>query len=320
MSLYTEKDLMSRKHFVSWPLALGLAAVLASQAKAADPWADHVVNYTPGTGITNDFPTMIPFNNPLTVLGEPTRFTSPHPERFGGAVTPLNAPFRADEIVSVGRGGELVVRFDEPVVDDPANPYGVDLLVFGNAFFVGSFFNPDFTFNPAGTASGVAAEGGLVEVSADGVNFFAVAGDADGLFPTNGYADLTDPFATIPGAVPANFTLPVNPRFDPVGKTYAEILAGYAGSGGGLGIDLAPTGLSSISFMRISNSVGAPFVPEIDALTDVAAVPEPAASTTFLTAAALFAWQIRNRRYRGARTGRDPLRNGRLSDQSKRSG
>jgi len=291
---------MSRSKFASWPLAVCLTAFIAGRA-LANPWADGVVSYMQGTGVTNDFVTGNPFNDPLVALGEPTRFTSP--DSFGGAVTPLNAPFRANEIVSIGRGGELVVRFNEPVVDHPANPFGVDLLVFGNAFFTGNFFS-----NPAGTASGVAAEGGLVEVSADGVNFFAVSGDADGLFPTNGYADLTDPFATTPGAVPANFMLPVNPAFDPIGKTYAEILAGYAGSGGGLGIDLAPTGLSSVSFVRITNPVAGQSVPEIDAFADVAAVPEPAASTTFLTAAALFAWQIRNRRYRGARSKGDPLR------------
>jgi hypothetical protein len=277
-------------------LALCLMAIIADHTMAADPWADHVVSYTPGAGVTSDFPTMIPFNDPMTALGEPTRFTSPHPVGSGGVVTPLNAPFRASEVVSIGRGGSLVVRFEEPVVDHPANPFGVDLIVFGNAFFVGSFFNPDFSFNPAGTASGAAAEGGVIEVSADGVNFLAVPGDADGLFPTNAYADVFDPFATVPGVVPADFTRPVNPAFDATGKTYVEILAGYAGSGGGLGIDLAPTGLSSISHVRITTPVGAQFVPEIDALADVAAVPEPAASTTFLAGAVLFAWQIRNRR------------------------
>jgi hypothetical protein len=273
------------------------AFVLAVAGAAnADPWADHVVNYDPGAGVGVDWPTSVPFTNPLTALGSPTRVTSPHPVGTGGAVTPLNAPFRADEIVSIGRGGVLEVRFDEPVTDHAANPFGIDLLIFGNAFFAGSFFNPDFSFNPAGTAAGVAAEGGVIEVSADGVNYFDVSGAADGLYPTNGFADLTDPFAPAAGAVPSNFTLPVNPTFDPVGKTYAEILAGYNGSGGGFGVDLAPTGLASISFVRITTPAGAPFVPEIDGFADVAAVPEPAAGSAFLAAAVLIAWQTRKRR------------------------
>ncbi len=280
---------------VSGAVAASLVLITASVADA-NPWADHVVSYTPGTGISNDWPTMIPFNNPQTALGSPTRLTSPHPVGTGGAVTPLNAPFRADEIVSIGRGGVLEIRFDEPVTNHAANPFGIDLLVFGNSFFVGSFFNQDFSFNPAGTAAAVAAEGGLIEVSADGVNYVAVSGAADGLFPTNGFADLTDPFAPAAGAVPSNFTLPVNPAFDPVGKTYAEILAGYNGSGGGFGVDLTPTGLASISFVRITTPLGAQFVPEIDGFADVAAVPEPAASSAFLAAAVLIAWQTRKRR------------------------
>lgn len=289
---------MSCIKFFSWSLAVCLAILQASFV-AADPWADHVVSYIEGTGVQgpntpSDPFTFAPYNDPLTTLGEPTRITSP--DSFGSPVTPLNPPFRANEIVSIGRGGELVVRFDEPVTNHAANPFGVDLLIFGNAFFAGDFVNPDFSFNVAGTAIGVAAEGGLIEVSADGVSYVSIAGDADGSFPTNGYADLTDPFSFSPGVVPANFTLPVDPAFDPVGKTYAEILAGYNGSGGGFGVDLATVGLSSISYVRITNPAGAQFVPEIDGFADVAAVPEPAASTAFLIGAALIAWQTRKRR------------------------
>jgi hypothetical protein len=204
----------------------------------------------------------------------------------GGVVTPLQSPFRANEIASIGFGGELVVQFAEPVTDDPLNPFGIDLLVFGNAFFVGDdFFNPDFSFNSAGVADNVANEGGLIAVSADGVNFSPVPGAADGLFPTNAYADVTDPFATTPGAAPADFTKPVDPAFDPIGKTFAQIVAGYQGSGGGFGVDIAPTGLSSISYVRITNPVGSGAIPEIDALADVASIPEPATSTLFLVAA-----------------------------------
>jgi hypothetical protein len=263
---------------------LSLAAVLISPAaRAATPWADQVVSYTPGTGIGNDFVTNTPYTDASTTLGEPTRFTSP--DSFGGAVTPLQSSYRSNEIVSIGVGGSLVVKFDEPVANDALNPYGIDLLVFGNAFFVGSFFNPDFSFNPAGTAADVAAEGGIVAVSADGQTYFDVSTVADGLFPTNAYVDVTDPFATAAGSVPSNFTLPVDPAFNPNGKTYTQILAGYGASGGGLGIDIGPTGLSSISYVRISNPAGASLIPEIDAFADVAAVPEPAALQIILASA-----------------------------------
>jgi hypothetical protein len=266
-------------------LTLAVFASFAASTRAADPWADAVVSYTPGDDITNDFFNGLPYSDPQTALGEPTRFTSPDPADSGGVVTPLNSPFRSNEIVSIGRGGELVLRFDELVTDDPLNRFGIDLLVFGNAFFVGSFFNPDFSFNHAGTASGVSDEGGTISVSSDGVNFIDVAGAADGLFPTNAYADIAEPFTATPGAVPADFTRPVNPAFDPTGKTFGQIVAGYAGSGGGLGIDLASTGLSSISYVRIINPADATLIPEIDAVADVAGIPEPRAWKMFFAGA-----------------------------------
>jgi hypothetical protein len=274
---------------LSMLVAVLFTAKAASTLQAADPWADAVVSYAPGAGVGNDFVTGAPFSDPLVALGEPTRVTSP--DSFPGAVTLVNSPFRSTEVVSIGKGGSLVVRFDEPVLDHGANPFGVDLLIFGNAFFLGNFFA-----DPAATAVGVGGEGGLVEVSADGANFFAVPGEADGLFPTNAYGDIVDPLVSTPGSALSDFTRPVDPAFNPMGKTYAEIVSGYDGSGGGLGIDIAAAGLSSVSFVRITNGVNASGVPEIDAFADVAAVPEPVAGARFFLAAVLIAWQSRRRR------------------------
>jgi len=277
-------------------LSLAVATAVSStlSAYAANPWADNVVEYIPGTGILNDFITSTPYNDATTAIGEPTRFTS-DTANFGGATTPLQSAFRNDEIVSIGEGGSLTVSFDEPVTDDPNNPFGIDLLIFGNSFLFGTFFNPDFSFNPAGTADGVASEGGVVELSDDGVNFVTVTNiEADGLFPTYGYADLLDPFPTVVGNVPADFTKPVDPAFDVVGKTFAEVLAGYDGSGGGAGIDIGALGFTQISYVRITNPAGATAVPEIDAFADVTAVPEPAS----LGLAGLAAWVALQRRRR----------------------
>jgi hypothetical protein len=268
--------------------SVGVGAALHGRVYG-DPWADDVISYAQGDGVGNDFVTGLPFNNPQVTLGEPTRVTSP--DSFPGAVTLVNSPFRAGEIVSIGRGGSLVVKFDEPVIDHPANPFGIDLLVFGNAFFTGAFFS-----NPAAAATGVGAEGGEIAVSADGVTFFAVPGAADGVFPTNAFADIVDPLASAPGSAPSDFTRPVNPAFDPIGKTYAQIVAGYNGSGGGAGVDIAFAGLASISYVRITNPSNAAGVPEVDAFADVAAVPEPAAFFTIALAIVPIAWQTRRRR------------------------
>lgn len=229
----------------------------------ATPFADEVVSYVPGVGAASGY------GNASVALGSPERFTGEGV--FPGAVTPFNAPWRPDEIVSIGRGGSLTVRFDAPVVDDPNNPFGVDLLIFSNAFF----FDPD-TFAPI--ANAIDADGGIVEVSADGVIWQTIQNAvADGAFPTLGYSDLTDPYASAPGNVPSDFTKPVNPALNWAGMDMAQIVAAYDGSGGGIGIDLAGTGLSQISFVRVSLSANAAGNIEIDAFSDVAAIPTPGA-------------------------------------------
>lgn len=238
-------------------------------AIAANPFSSFIVSYAPGT---NPIPG---YTNPLVALGEPARFT-PDPD-FPSAVTPFASAYKPEQVVSLGAGGSLVLGFDQPIVNDPSHLFGIDLLVFSNSFF----YDPD-TFGD--TAVAMFAGGGTVEVSQDGTTWHTIpAVAAEGLFPTLGYSDLTNAFATTPGAVPSDFTKPVNPAFDPFGKTFAQIAAAYDGSGGGAGVDLGAAGLSSVQFVRISNPVGAPMTIEVDA---VSVVPVPG-SGVVLGAAAL---------------------------------
>lgn len=241
------------------PLLLTCLALTPTSARASGVFADTVVSYTEGTGAGT-------FNNPNDALGEPTRITDPG-GTFGGPVTPFASAFGSGELVTIGEGGQLTVSFSSPVVDDPLNPFGIDLLVFGNAFL----FDADF---PNGIVQGpLFSEGGIIEVSANGTDFFTITGiDADGSFPTLGF---NDPTAANPSDL-TDFTRPVDPSFtfNP-GDTLNTIIAGYNGSGGGAGIDLATVGLSEISFVRISNPIGSGVTPEIDGFADVTAVPEP---------------------------------------------
>jgi len=275
-------------------LSLLMLLVLGTStfAQPVDPWADNIVEYIllQETDVVNDFVTMAPFSDSSTALGEPTRFTS-DPENFGGAVQPFNSPFRANEVVSIGEGGSLTVSFNEPVTDDPLNPFGIDLLVFGNSFY---FLTP---FASEGVAGSASTEGGLIEVSEDGTDFVEVVGvGADGVFPTLGYSDLTDPLSPSAGQTLSDFTKPVDPNFNPTGQTFSVIVAGYNGSGGGVGIDLTATGLGAISYVRISNPLGSGVTPEIDAFADVRAVPEP--SSCVLGLAGVIAGMIAGRRKR----------------------
>jgi hypothetical protein len=246
---------------------LGLVVVVP-RAHASDPWADAVVSYAPGVGATPGY------TDPLVSLGEPTRFTGVGV--YPSAVTPFNPAFMASEIVSIGNGGVLIVAFDQPVTNDASNPFGIDLLVFGNSFFSDTNY-------PTGTAGPLSGGTGTIEVSSDGVNWTLVSGTpADGLFPTIGYSDLTDPYALVPGSVPSDFTKPADPSLALAGLDYLQILAAYAGSGGGAGVDLGVLGLSEISFVRISGAAGVTV--EIDGLSDVAPIPAPSVGILALTA------------------------------------
>lgn len=236
----------------------------------AGPFASSVVSYTPGTGINPSY------TNPNAALGSPARVNG---TSFGPAtaVNPFNAPFENFDVVSIGRGGSLTIAFDHDVTDDAANPYGLDLLIFGNAFL-------------ALSGNGFAAEGGTIELSLDGSTWTTVTGrgprgsgqGADAGYPTLGFNDITDPFSSPAGNSPTDFTRPVDPNFNPLGLSLADIIAGYNGSGGGLGIDIGAFGLSAIRYVRVSNPLDGIDTPDIDGFADVSPIPSPASGMVLL--------------------------------------
>ncbi len=241
--------------------ALTCALLAASSAFAqglVDPFASEVIEYQPGADVTPGF------DNPASALGEPTRFTGVG--SFPGAVTPFNPPFLTDEVVTVGAGGSLTLRLGTPATDAVFNPFGIDLIVFHNGGYLDAAF-------PDGVVGGAFFDGGVIEVSADGVTFVVVSDTAaEDDFPTLGYLDLVGPFTDIPGSVLSDFRMPVNPALVPDGLNFGQIVDAYAGSGGGIGIDLATVGLSEARLVRITASDGQG--PEIDAVSVVRSLCE----------------------------------------------
>jgi len=239
------------------------ALVLASGGVAtAGPYATTVVSYTPGSNATPGY------GDPSTVLGSPERYTGEGV--WPGDVTMFNGPWGTDEVVSIGAGGSLVVAFDHAVQDRPGNPYGLDLIIFGNAFFDDPSYN--------GIAGGISsAEPAKVAVSQDGITWYDIAGVfGDDLFPTQGYTDTSGPYG-LNGKTPSDFTKPVDPAIAWNGKSYGDILALYDGSGGGTGVDISGTGLSWIQYVKVYQDATDTWSAEIDAFADVA--PEPATLT-----------------------------------------
>ena len=244
-------------------------ALLATTASLAgdDPYADSVLDYDAGLNPASGYET------PDVARGAPERYTGEG--IFPGVVSPFNPPYGTDEIVSVGADGLLVVQFDTPVTDDPRNPFGIDLLVFGNSFFLDESY-------PSGVVAGLfPGTGGIIEVSADCENWVEVEGvEADGLWPTLGWLD-AGPYDLEPGTLPTDFTRPVDPALtltDFEGLNIEGILDLYDSSGGGAGVDLASVALASITCVRITNP-GDPKTTvhiEIDAFADVAPADNPA--------------------------------------------
>ena len=234
-------------------LAASMLTILL--ATTADPWADAVIDWQPGVGGATGY------DMPESALGAPTRTTVD-----GQAVTPFYPSWGTNELVSIGAGGFVTLRFDELVLDDPDNPYGIDLLVFGNSGFIDQSM-------PDGIVGGLlGADGGELEVSVDGTDWIRIPGcEPDGPWPTRGWRDL-GPYDVGESTRPTDFTRPMSPTLtmdDAIGMPWNELLAHYEGGGGGVGVDLSDAGLDAICCIRISNPTGAFFSPEIDAAVDV---------------------------------------------------
>ncbi|HSU55026.1 MAG TPA: hypothetical protein VLT36_13285 [Candidatus Dormibacteraeota bacterium] len=240
-------------------LALATASLFSCFTTVAQ-FADSVVSYTPGGGVSATF------TDPSRALGSPTGFIG-----YQNA-DPFNPPYQSTDLVSVGAGGSITVQFDSPILNSPTHSFGIDFNIFGNSGFI--ITNGDFSGGGITDGSLFANNTGAtrVWVSADNLTYYQLdpsrAPVVDGLAPTDASGD---------------FSRPINPALtqaDFAGKDLAGIRALYNGSGGGAGYDIswAQDGLGnsvllpSISFVRVDVLSGKS---EIDAL---AVVPEPSIS------------------------------------------
>lgn len=135
----------------------------------ADPFATTVVAYDPAPG---QFVNNAAFNDPAMALAAPN-----------GAGT--GAPNNSSMVSLGGFGGSITLGFDHTIDDDAANPFGLDVIVFGNAFWA------------AGDANRRWAECAYVEVSRD----------------ANGNSLADDQWYLIPGSHITN----------PIGQTQSQI-------------------------------------------------------------------------------------------------
>jgi hypothetical protein len=247
---------------LSWLAAAGLLSVSCLRAQ----YADSVVAYNPGVGFSAGY------TNATAALGSPSRQTLDPDPTFGGTfpVDPFSPPYLSSQVVSIGTGGSLTVRLDTPALNDPAHPFGVDFILFGDSGFI--ITNGNFSGGGVTDGSLFANNNGAtrVSVSLDNVTYYALnpalAPNVDGLFPTDGNGD---------------FQRPVNPALagaDFSGKDLAGIRGLYGGSGGGTGFDIAwaqdnngnRVTLPGIQFVRVD------VLSDKSEIDGFAVVPEPA--------------------------------------------
>jgi len=257
-------------------LSCAAAALSIHGAAGATTYAGSVVSYDQGANAAASY------TDASSAIGSPERFTGEGV--FPSGVTPFNPAFGTDELVSVGSGGHLTLGFDRMITDDASHAFGVDFIVFGNAgFFDASFFDADPDNDGAGITGASPSLFGVggqatVQVSHNGADWVTAATTPLGLFPTLGYSDYAGPTPLTPGADETDFTRALDPALtigDFADLNFAQILDLYADSGGGIGIDIAGTGLESAAFVRFVNNSDTAF--EIDA---VSVVPAPGALGT----------------------------------------
>ena len=141
-------------------ITLASAVLCFATNRANAQYAVEVRSYDAGTTPAIEFGSGLPFNLTSSALGEPSRYTSD--PLFPGVVSPFSAPYKRDQLLSVGESGHVTLRLSNYALPQPG---GHEIGVFGHASLI------DVAY-PAGQAGDPAAAFGVdsafVEVSEDG--------------------------------------------------------------------------------------------------------------------------------------------------------
>lgn len=280
-------EMCAKKAFCAVLIVAGLSTIGFGDSYLYSDYATDLVSYSGSFGPS-------PYDDPYAVLGKPaTRCRNSF--AWGGNATfrvklaepAYNVDVDGNKVITtLGSGDVIVVKFDHKVMDYPGNPYGQDLIVFGNSFFGASTADDSTNMNSYLLSSGVFAEPVTVAVSQDGETWYEFSDGpfADGWFPTQAYH--WDRDAACWTDEEMDFTKPVNPdltQADFSGISGADAIALYDGSGGGTSYDLKDlvnyndlavdpnSGYRWIQYVMLtSDSDG-----EVDAVADVAVCGDP---------------------------------------------
>jgi hypothetical protein len=249
---------------VLFSASAALSSLLAGSSLSAAVFVSQVVDYVPGA-ISPAYTTAAAALGPATLI------------HSYGVVSPFNPAFDPADIVGIGKGGRLTVRFPQPIADVP----GLDFGVFNNVGLIDASYPSGTATNPAATFNALPRIAD-VSVSSDGVNYLPVSrttfSNPANAFVNSGPFDMTAPSPAVTSDFGKSFTGTLA-SFD--GLTWSQIQAVLDGSGGGTWLDVSGTGLSSFQYVRfeipadgIAGSDDRLFIDAVSA--NNVAVPEPA--------------------------------------------
>jgi hypothetical protein len=217
---------------------------------------------------TNGIDSSAPYDDPTAVLGPPAlQFYDPYDGNVTDRVSIIDPPFNvtpsgSNILAEIEDGGEITVQMGRRIYADAYHPYGVDLIVYGYAFFdslsTGTGIVGDRTDLSAVTLNNSAYWGhpAVVSVSQDNTNWLTFT-NVQEVFPDEAYRwDDTNASWTLEQMNP---TKPLNPYLytnNFAGQTVARVLDQYTGASGGTGYSLAKLGLPWIQYVRIQPAPG----------------------------------------------------------------
>jgi hypothetical protein len=221
-----------------------LANCFWSIEPASAQYAVEVVSYNAGTTPAAGF------LSAASAFGSPERFTGEGV--FPSAVSPFSPPFLSSELVSIGEAGQLTLRLSNYALPQ-AN--GAEIGIFSNFGLIDANYPNGEAGSPAGGFG--PPDSATVEVSENGASWSSLGAFTFDI-PSNGYTDLSDPFAASAGAALSDFQQPFTGSLagfnglkyvDAAGPDILELLAG---SGGGKWLDISASGLAKVGFVRFS--------------------------------------------------------------------
>jgi hypothetical protein len=142
-------------------LTLMLTVTLAGTAAASD-FAAAVVDHSDSLDASGFY------NDPEDLTGKPAQYCAGWPATATDHISIVEPSWGDGYITTFNEGDWAILSFDHQVMDDAANPYGIDFIVYGNAFFVGNGYVADDTELTTGTSADAMA---LYDGSAGGTGF-----------------------------------------------------------------------------------------------------------------------------------------------------